>query len=369
MRFLRRERPALSVVLPLDDDAGQLRACLDSLLGQAWQALELVVVADESTDSPGEVAESYAAGDRRVRIVGRTGDRSLGAARNEGLRHARGEFVTFCDSADMVPHHSAQRLMDAIQESGSDFVTGSIMRWRGDELNEPRWMRRLHSPARIGLRADDHPELLGDVFAGNKVFRRSFWESAGLTWPEGVRYQDQPTVTAAYLRGRFDVLPDIVYRRRVRAKGTSLTRQGGSLADLADRLATKRMSWETVRAEGSPEVQAVFHDRVLPGDLWNYFVAIPGCSDEWWELLRTMVLEFWAERSLVHSWLAPVHRLTGWLVEQDRRDDAARVVEYAVGLGRPADRVPDADGTRIDVPVIDAATVAPEALRLRPDES
>ena len=40
-----------------------------------------------------------------------------------------------------------------------------------------------------------HPELLGDVFAWNKLFRREFWDNAGLTWPEGIRYEDQPTTT------------------------------------------------------------------------------------------------------------------------------------------------------------------------------
>jgi CDP-glycerol glycerophosphotransferase len=64
-----------------------------------------------------------------------------------------------------------------------------------------------------------------------------------------------------------------------------------------------------------------------------------------------------------------VHRLTGWLVEQDRRADAAAVMTWFAGLGGPAPQVVDGDGPRIDVPVIDPVTVDPAALALRPSEA
>ena len=58
----------------------------------------------------------------------------------------------------------------------------------------------------------------------------------------------------------------------------------------------------------------------------------------------------------------------GWLVEQGRREEAAAVVTYVRELGRPLDRVETPRGRRIDVPVIDVRTVAPEALLLRDTE-
>ena len=84
------------------------------------------------------------------------------------------------------------------------------------------------------------------------------------------------------------------------------------------------------------------------------------------------MLELWGQRSLVHSGLPPVHRLCGWLVEQDRRADAAALMAWVAGLDGPADRVQDvASGEwRLAVPhrVLDTATVDPAALALRPHE-
>jgi CDP-glycerol glycerophosphotransferase len=371
MKFRHRSRPLVSVVVPVYNVAPYLPECLESLLAQRRVELDIVVVDDGSTDDSGAIADRYAAEEHRVRVV-HTDNHGLGAARNEGLRHISGEYVAFADSDDVVPPAAYDKMLGSLEDSGSDFVTGSIVWWESSGLREPPWMRRLHNPARAGTTAAEHPEILGDVFAWNKLFRRTFWESAGLSWPEGIRYEDQPTTTRAYLAGRFDVLPEIVYRWRIRDDGTSITQQRASVTDLADRLETKRMALASVDA--SPDADAVrpyFLDRVLAGDLHRYFLLIPGCSDEWWELLQSGVRELWGDRSLVHSGLPPVHRLTGWLVEQGRREDAATVMTYVAALGgEPAPRVSTDDGgVRIDVPGIDPASVHPAALAVRAHEA
>lgn len=362
------------MVVPVYAVEAYVAECLDSVLAQGTGAidLEVVVVDDGSPDASGAIADSYAERDPRVRVV-HTENRGLGAARNEGLRRVTGDLVAFADSDDVVPPGAYAVLLRQLRRTGSDFVTGSIARWEADpggtsRLTEPPWMRRLHRE-RSAVVIDDHPEVLGDVFAWNKLFRRDFWESAELSWPEGVRYEDQPTTTDAYLRARrFGVAPEVVYHWRIRTEGTSITQQRSSLADLRDRWTTKRMALASVEAHGSEEVTRVFRDRVLAGDLHRYFVEIPGCSEEWWAELRRGVLELYGARSLVHSGLPPVHRLTGWLVEQGRREDAAAVMEHAARTDGPLPRVETASGPRLDVPVIDLRTVAPAALELRPHE-
>jgi CDP-glycerol glycerophosphotransferase len=363
MKFGRRA-PLVSVVVPVYDVEAYLPEALDSVLAQTHRELDVVVVDDGSTDGSGAVADEYAARDARVRVV-HIENRGLGAARNEGLRHVRGDLLTFADSDDVVPADAYAVLARQLRGTGADFVTGSVARWDGRTLTELPWMRRLHRD-RAAETVASHPELLGDVFAWNKLFRRDFWEGAGLAWPEGIRYEDQPTTTAAYVAARrFGVVPDVVYHWRIRYDGTSITQQRSSLDDLRDRWATKRMSLATVEAYGSAGVTTVFVDRVLAGDLHRYFVEIPGCSDAWWDLLVAGVRELWGERSLVHSGLPPVHRLTGWLVEQGRRAEAVAVMEYAAALGAPVPQVRTAAGPRLDVPVIDPASVDPAALALR----
>ena len=371
MSLLRR-RPLVSVVVPAYGVEQWLPECLASLVAQTHRRWEAVVVDDGSPDRSGEIAEKWSADDARIRVV-HTHNAGLGAARNEGLRHVRGDYLAFLDSDDVLPPTAYADLVGSLTSSGSDFVTGSVLRWEDGQLREPPWMRRLHADGLASARVGDRPEILGDVFAWNKLFRRTFWESAGLAWPEGVRYEDQPTTTRAFLAGTFDVLPEVVYHWRIRTDGTSITQQRIALDDLRDRWETKRQSLASVRRHGDEAVTDVFVDRVLAGDMWRYFVLIPHGDDDWWELLHAGVQEFWGQRSLVHSRLPPVHRLCGWLVEQDRRAEAARLMSHVAALGAPLPRVQDpATGSpRLDVPpeVLDVATVDPAALALQDHES
>ena len=369
--------PLVGVVVPAYGVERWIDECLASLVAQQHARWEAVVVDDGSVDRSGEIAEVWARRDRRIRVV-HTANAGLGAARNTGVQHVRGDHLAFLDSDDVLPATALASLVGALEESGSDFATASVASWpsRDDSgsdgpLEELRWMRRLHRPPLRGARVEERPEILGDVFAWNKLYRRSWWDASGLTWPEGTRYEDQPTTTRAFLSGTFDVLSETTYHWRIREG--SITQTRATTEDLRDRWATKRASLGAVRDHGSAQVERVFVDRVLAGDLWRYFLLVPGCTDEWWELLRTGVQELWNGRSLVHSGLPPVHRLAGWLVEQDRRADATRLMQWVAGLdGAPAPRVRDdaAGAWRIEVPreVLDGATVDPVALALHPHE-
>jgi CDP-glycerol glycerophosphotransferase len=367
VRLGRRRSPLVSVVVPTYRTAAYLPACLDSLLAQTYADLEVVVVDDGSPDDSAAIAQSYADRDPRVKVL-RQDNAGLGAARNAGLRATTGELLAFADADDVVPPGALAALVRHLQRTGADLVTGDVEQLVDGELRPMPWMRRIHA-SRAAVFLEQQPELLGDVFAWNKVYRRSFWESADLSWPEGLRYEDQPTLTRAYVHARLiAVVPDVVYHWRIRTDGSSITQQRASVADLRDRWTTKRMSLVTVQELGSAKVTKVFRERVLPGDLWRYFLQIPGCDDEWWDLLVSGVREIWGlHGSLTGSRLLPAHRLVGWFVEQDRRSDAAAVIAHVLEHGG-LPRVPDGAGLRVDVPGLDLRGVPREALGLRADE-
>src|SRR5690606_30363330 len=123
-----------------------------------------------------------------IRVL-HTPNGGLGAARNAGAAELDSPYLGFLDSDDVLPPDALADLVGSLEASGSDFVTGSVLRWEepppaGAGLHEPRWMHRLHTPGRTGITVADHPEILGDVFAWNKLFRRSFWDAQQLAWPE-----------------------------------------------------------------------------------------------------------------------------------------------------------------------------------------
>lgn len=359
-------RPRLSVVVPVYNVEQYLAACLDSLRAQPFTDFEVILVDDGSTDGSTRVARRYARRDRRFRLV-RQSNAGLGAARNAGVRASRGELLTFLDSDDTLPPDAYSAMVGSLDESGSDFAIGMLKRDEGSRRFAMPRMRDNHRVRRIGIALDDMPRILADVFAVNKVFRRAFWDSAGLEFPEGIRYEDQPTLTRAFLAARaFDVLPETVYLWRIRGDGSSITQRRDDIADLRDRILTKRSSTEAL-LDKAPHLHGVWQQDILPVDMWEYFRAVPGCSDEYWSLLRAAVDEFWSDDTVPfeRTWVPVQQRLMGWLVARNRRhelegliaflDDRAGDVPVALREGRVVALLPglgDPDGPSEEVYVL-----------------
>jgi glycosyltransferase involved in cell wall biosynthesis len=312
--------PRLSVVVPAYDVEEWLADSLASVLDQSHRDLEVVVVDDGSTDATGDIADGIAAADPRVRVVHQA-NAGLGAARNVGARHATGDLLAFVDSDDLLHPRAYERLVGSLERTGSDVAIGAVERLRGEERFMTPLMRQNHRAALASVRIDDAPLLLADVFAWNKVFRRSFWDEHGLAFPERVSYEDQPTITQALVHARIDSLTDPVYLWRVRADGSSISQQRGDLQDLVDRLATKRWSTRTVTDHASAGTLDVFVRRVLPIDMWEYFRAVPRAGDDYWSVLRDGVRELWGPHGVPFEQTAlPLRqRIMGWLVGQDLR--------------------------------------------------
>ncbi|MEP9362470.1 glycosyltransferase family 2 protein [Nocardioides sp. CN2-186] len=326
-------RSTLSVVVPAYNVEDYLDECLVSILTQSYADLEVIVVDDGSTDSTAEVAARYAATDARVRLH-RQDNVGLGATRNVGIELARGDLLAFADSDDVVFPGAYRALVDSLDASGSDLAIGSAHRLRGEKASMTPLMRENHQRRVSGVNVDERPLLLADCFAWNKVFRRSFWDRAALRFPVDVRYEDQPTITRALVEAsRFDSLPDPVYGWRVRDDGSSISQQRGDVADLADRIRTKRWATSIVRQRTAPLTQFTWYARVLPVDLWEYFRCAPDASEEYWELLRGCLAEFWGPETvpLAQADLPARQRRMAELVVADRRDDLRDVIRSEHG--------------------------------------
>ncbi len=323
------------MVVPVYNVEQYVAECLDSILGQSFADLEIVVVDDGSTDRSAEIVRGYAQRFGNVRVVTTT-NHGLGAARNIGVQHASGELLAFADSDDLVPDGAYAAMVSTLDESGSDLVVGAMKRHnRAGRSTMPPRQKLLHERRRLAVTADDFPEILSDVFAWNKVYRRDFWDRAGMAFPEGVRYEDQPATTRAYLQARaFDVIRKPVYLWRVRDDRTSITQTRHdprhALEDLRDRLSTKRDSLATVQRLGSPKVLRAFYRDGLILGFPNRFRRIPECDDRYWRMLHVGLRDLWTEGpSFAETRLPVEHRVVAWLVLNGRRAEAEQVVLYA----------------------------------------
>lgn len=254
--------PSISVIVPMYNVERYVADCLASVLRQDVASVEVLVVDDGSTDRSADIVRGMARGDRRVKLISQA-NAGQGPARNRAIRRARGEFLVFVDSDDIVPPGSFRSLLTALRRTGSDFAVGGVRRLDGEVTFRPSWSVVVHEHDRTRTTIDDFPAAMLDVVAHHRIIRRSFWLDKIGGFRSGV-YEDHVPMVAAYLRAkRFDVLSRVVYDWRLRAEGTSTGQQKHDLANLEARIAVKEEAQELVRREASPAVQAAWVGRVL----------------------------------------------------------------------------------------------------------
>ena len=114
---------AISVIVPVYNVEAYLPRCIDSILGQVYQPLEIILVDDGSTDSSPEICEEYRQKYEIIRVVHKENG-GLSSARNYGLDICKGEFVSFVDSDDWIEADMYQEFVKRIQMDHSDIVIG-----------------------------------------------------------------------------------------------------------------------------------------------------------------------------------------------------------------------------------------------------
>ena len=112
----------LSVIIPVFNTSNTLNACLQSVLTQDYQNLEILCVDDGSVDNSLKILEKYASNDSRIRILRHEKNRGLLNARRTGTEEAQGDFIQYVDSDDTIDRELFSSVMDAIQTENSDIV-------------------------------------------------------------------------------------------------------------------------------------------------------------------------------------------------------------------------------------------------------
>lgn len=183
--------PDISVIIPVYNVEKWLRECLDSVCGQSLRNIEIICINDGSSDRSLDIMKEYAARDDRICIIDKQNE-GVGAARNDGIRVARGEFVAFMDPDDKYPNSDTLRLLfDAAKKHGVHIVGGYLgaMDDKGNPVAKDRsYFGVDFSCAGIVRYAEFQCDLQFTAY----IYHREFLIQYGLFFPNYARFQDPP---------------------------------------------------------------------------------------------------------------------------------------------------------------------------------
>lgn len=164
----------VSIIVPVYNAEQYLRPCIDSLVGQTWKDIEVILINDGSTDGSGAICESYCT-DPRV-IYRAQKNAGVSAARNAGLDLATGEYICFVDSDDWLEPDALERL----QNETADIVIYNF--FKGEQKHSEPMADGLYTRDQLYPKMISYPDEAGEVSyqfhtIWMRLFRRSFLEA------------------------------------------------------------------------------------------------------------------------------------------------------------------------------------------------
>ena len=126
-------REDISIIVPVYNVASYLEDCLESVLQQNFQNCEIICINDASTDNSDLILQRYALKYTQIKVVTHTQNQGLSAARNTGLKYAKGKYVWFVDSDDMIMPNALKELYYIIEKENIDIVYFDMIRIKEDD--------------------------------------------------------------------------------------------------------------------------------------------------------------------------------------------------------------------------------------------
>lgn len=200
----------VSVIVPLFNAEKYIKRCLDSLVNQTLKDIEIIVVNDASTDNSIYLVKKFANSDNRIKILNQFHQKQ-GAARNSGIKIARGEYTGFVDSDDWVNLDYFKKLYTAAKKYNSDIALATNIRVGNGKTKKrlnitvEKFVTNLQDKIDIGNQAKNPCPT-------NKIYRTTFLKEYNILFPEKVYCEDKFfTIQAVYYANGIVTVPGVHY--------------------------------------------------------------------------------------------------------------------------------------------------------------
>ena len=182
----------LSIIIPIYNVGNYLTRCLEALLKQRLDPdVEIICVDDGSTDRSGTICDNYARINGVIRVIHQN-NRGIGAARNVGMRSARGTYVAFVDPDDYVATNWYAKIKTSLEKNSCDILLFDHCRLEKGNVEEREYGRQSGFIEREKLLAD----VTADIVISNSLWQMAFVRKIyeGITFPENVKCMEDYAV-------------------------------------------------------------------------------------------------------------------------------------------------------------------------------
>jgi glycosyltransferase involved in cell wall biosynthesis len=234
--------PEVSVIIPVYNTEQFLEDCLNSVLAQTFTDFEIIAVDDGSTDNSAAIVKQFAAKDNRIVIIHQE-NKGLSEARNTGIKAARGNWITFVDSDDMLAPSFLQKLWDAAKQNNASIAcSDKQLFWKESEIGngDTATAQAIALSPEKALERALYQKNGPDYSAWSKLYDAQIWQSRRFT--PGIYFEDMDCIPQVLLEAeKVAFVPEPLYLNRRHGSSilaTAYNRKKAELLDIAERICT-----------------------------------------------------------------------------------------------------------------------------------
>ncbi len=253
-----------SVIVPVYNVDSYIRECVESIIGQKFPSVEIILIDDGSTDESARICDEYAESCKIIRVIHKTKG-GLSEARNAGLSKAKGEYVLFVDGDDYIEPDSLAALQDAITKSNNPDVL--ITRLKQVYANSPAEYMDVNMPVELTQKSD----IIEWVFkksqntwpAQRYIVKRSLITRHNLKFAAGRFHEDIDWTSKLFLlAGTFMFSACYWYNHRMLRPCSITNSPGGKRTLDVIELVSKNLNG-SIYLEADPAARKAISDRLL----------------------------------------------------------------------------------------------------------
>lgn len=221
MTFKCNEQPSISIIVPVYNAECYLRRCIDSILSQTFENFEVILVNDGSTDKSGSICDEYADKDSRINVVHQC-NQGQSVARNYGIQKARGEWIHFVDSDDIIHPQMLELLYNAVRDTNANMAV--CRRLEAENIPDSFWNPKKSYTSILTNEETTFLDFFEDGQYYWTIWAKLIKKSIILKnlFAPGKVYEDNAVVCRwIYDAGKIAVLHEVLYFYQINLQGTT----------------------------------------------------------------------------------------------------------------------------------------------------
>ena len=210
----------ISVIVPVFNTEKYIEKCLDSIISQKLEEIEIIVIDDGSTDGSGEICDSYCSQDSRVKVVHKLNE-GLSCARNDGIRISTGQYILFVDSDDWIDPDLCSETYNIANQHNADIVLFSHKRVN-DVDSRVRLVRTKLKSGQLNIEQAIYYSVCVTNGVWTGLYRRGLFDE--VKFPQGKYFEDVATShRLLFSASRVFLVNKYYYNHRVGRSGSITT--------------------------------------------------------------------------------------------------------------------------------------------------